>query len=413
MSNETIDVAVVGLGTIGTGVAKLLLNNHATNSRHAGREVKMRYGVDLDLDRDRGVTFPVGTLTDDLDAVLADPDVDIVVQLIGGTSAARNIMLKVLDAGKDVVTANKALLAAHGAELFQRARERGCCISFEAAVAGGIPVIASISESLTANRIESVGGILNGTCNFIITQMQEHGSDYSDVLLKAQDLGYAEADPTLDVNGSDTAQKLAILAQLAFELHVDWETIPRKGVDELALQDIQMADALGYRIKLLATAAIGESEPVLSVSPTLVCKDEPLASVSGAFNAVQIVGDAVGPVFYQGYGAGEMPTASAVVSDVIATACGRAALTFDRMRLWSAGDEKVSAPSVEDASVRWFVRVPGEFTCESLAEAIVVDTGSVCECDAGVGAISEPCTRREIETRLGNLSDSVTSLPVL
>ena len=182
MSNETIDVAVVGLGTIGTGVAKLLLHNQKMNSRHAGREVKMRYGVDLDLDRARGVTFPVGTLTDDLDAVLADPDVDIVVQLIGGTSAARNIMLKVLDAGKDVVTANKALLAAHGAELFQRARERGCCISFEAAVAGGIPVIASISESLTANRIESVGGILNGTCNFIITQMQEHGSDYSDAV---------------------------------------------------------------------------------------------------------------------------------------------------------------------------------------------------------------------------------------
>ena len=196
---------------------------------------------------------------------------------------------------------------------------------------------------------------MDAVFRLIITQMQEHGSDYSDVLLKAQELGYAEADPTLDVNGSDTAQKLAILAQLAFELHVDWETIPRKGVDELALQDIQMADALGYRIKLLATAAIGESEPVLSVSPTLVC----------------------------------------------------------RMRLWSAGDEKVSAPSVEDASVRWFVRVPGEFTCESLAEAIVVDTGSVCECDAGVGAISEPCTRREIQTRLGNLSDSVTILPVL
>ena len=200
---------------------------------------------------------------------------------------------------------------------------------------------------------------------------------------------------------------------MAFGLHVDWQTIPRKGVDELGLQDIQMADALGYRIKLLATAGISESEPVLSVSPTLVCKDEPLASVSGAFNAVQIVGDAVGPVFYQGYGAGEMPTASAVVSDVIATACGRAALTFDRMKLWAAGDAKVSAPSVEHASVRWFVRLPCQITREALAEAIVVDIGTVCECDAGVGAISEACTRREIEMRLGNLGESMTLLPVL
>lgn len=413
MSNETINVAVVGLGTIGTGVAKLLLNNGATNSRHAGRDVRLRYGVDLDLERDRGIVFPEGTLTDDLDAVLADPDVDIVVQLIGGTGIARTIMLKALDAGKDVVTANKALLAAHGAELFQRARERGCCIAFEAAVAGGIPVIASICESLTANTLESVGGILNGTCNFIITQMQEHGSDYSEVLSQAQELGYAEADPTLDVNGSDTAQKLAILAQLAFGLHVDWETIPRTGVDALVLQDIQLADALGYRIKLLATASKNATGPVLSVSPTLVCKEEPLASVSGAFNAVQIVGDAVGPVFYQGYGAGEMPTASAVVSDVIATARGRSALTFDAMNLWPTGEERLAAPSIEDAVASWFVRLPVDVTAESLAEGLGIDASNVYVGDEGIGAISGVCTRGEIETQVGALSESLTILPVL
>lgn len=413
MSSKRVDVAVVGLGTIGTGVAKLLLHKEAANMRHAGCGLRMRYGVDLDVKRDRGVDFPDGVLTDDLDRVLADDDVEIVVQLIGGTGAARSIMLKVLDAGKHVVTANKALLAAYGAELFQRARERGCTISFEAAVAGGIPIVASICESLTANKINSVGGILNGTCNFIITEMQEHGSDYSEVLSKAQDLGYAEADPTLDVNGSDTAQKLAILAQLAFGLHVDWESIPRMGVDELAIQDIQMADALGFRIKLLATALGGNQGPILSVSPTLISKDEPLASVSGAFNAVQIVGDAVGPVFYQGYGAGEMPTASAVVSDVIATACGRAAVTFDRMSLWPAGEEKVSAPSIEGASSCWFVRASAGVTAESLAEWLRIDVSNVEADDDGVGAISASCNRRELQDMLGTLGDNLTILPVL
>lgn len=411
MVSESLNVAVVGLGTIGTGVAKLLLNNETRNARFASRSIRLVYGVDLDLDRDRGVDFPEGALTDDLDAVLADSKVDVVVQLIGGTDVARSIMLKILAAGKDVVTANKALLAAHGAELFQTAREHNRTIAFEAAVAGGIPIIASISECLTANRIESVGGILNGTCNFIITQMQEHGSDYADVLAKAQELGYAEADPTLDVNGSDTAQKLAILSEIAFGVHVDWETIPRMGVDEISLTDIQLAEQLGYRIKLLATGRETSSGVHLVVSPTLIEISQPLASVSGAFNAVQVVGDAVGPLFYQGYGAGEMPTASAVVSDVIALAAGRSQISSNRMELWPDSRSRVAVNNDDERRSRWFVRV--QQGSAELASKIKVETSAVVENEGGMAAISNAVSRGEMLTMLGDLANQATILPLL
>ena len=257
------------------------------------------------------------------------------VQLVGGLEPARSIMLKLLESGKDVVTANKALLAEHGPELFDRARQLGRSIAFEASVAGGIPIIAAISECLTANQIESIHGILNGTSNFILTQMEEQGTDYAASVAEAQRLGFAEADPSMDVDGTDAAQKLAILAHLAFGARVNWRDIPRTGIDTVEVADMRYADELGYGIKLLAVAELVPEGLELHVSPTLVRRHTPLAEVRGAYNAVRVVGDAVGRVFFHGLGAGQMPTASAVVADLIDTVVGRTAITFRTLELWS------------------------------------------------------------------------------
>ncbi|MEO1618630.1 MAG: homoserine dehydrogenase, partial [Planctomycetota bacterium] len=241
-----------------------------------------------------------------------------------------------MESGKDIVTANKALLAEHGPELFDCARRLGRSIAFEASVAGGIPIIANISQCLSANQLQSLEGILNGTSNFIVTQMGEFGSSYEAVVRKAQELGYAEADPTMDVDGTDAAQKLAILSHLAFGATVDWKEIPKVGIDGLDPDDLRYASELGYRIKLLAIATLKESGLELSVAPTLVKIGTPLAEVRDAFNAIRVVGDAVGPVFYHGLGAGQMPTASAVVADLIDTAVGRTKLTFQTLEYFSS-----------------------------------------------------------------------------
>jgi homoserine dehydrogenase len=263
----------------------------------------------------------------------------VAIELVGGLEPARTIVLKLLESGKDVVTANKALLAEHGPELFDRARQLGRSIAFEAAVAGGIPIIASINECLTANQIESIHGILNGTSNFILTQMDEQNMDYKGALAEAQQRGYAEANPAMDVNGSDAAQKLAILSHLAFGAQVNWREIPRIGIDVVEATDMRYARELGYNIKLLAVAELVPEGLEVHVSPTLVRKGTPLAEVRGAYNAIRVIGDAVGRVFFQGLGAGSMPTASAVVSDVIDTALGRMAITFRTLNLWSSDRE--------------------------------------------------------------------------
>ena len=237
---EKTKIAIIGLGTVGTGVAKLLLDHGDRTARHAGRIPWLEKVVVQNLSKPRDVAIPDGVLTDNLNAVLQNPEITVVAQLIGGLEPARTIMLQLLDAGKDIITANKALLAVHGPELFDKARQLGRCIAFEASVAGGIPIITNIGQCLTANQITSLRGILNGTCNFIITQMQEHSTDYEKVVKEAQRLGYAEADPTLDVNGADTAQKLSILSQLAFGVRGNWEDIPCKGIDDLDLSLIHI-----------------------------------------------------------------------------------------------------------------------------------------------------------------------------
>ena len=329
------NVAIVGLGTVGTGVARLLLDHGDRTARHAGRTLWLKKAVVRDISKPRKIDLPAGVATDSLDDVINDPEIEVVAQLIGGLEPARTIMLKLMESGKDIVTANKALLAEHGPELFTRARELGRTIAFEAAVAGGIPIIANISQCLSANQIESLEGILNGTSNFIVSQMDQKGSSYDDVVREAQRLGYAEADPTMDVDGTDAAQKLAILAHLAFGAAVDWGDIPKEGIDNLDPIDLQYSRKLGYRIKLIATANLASDGLELSVAPTLVRIGTPLAEVRDAFNAIRVVGDAVGPVFLHGLGAGQMPTASAVAADVIDTAVGRTRLTFQTLEYFS------------------------------------------------------------------------------
>ena len=351
---ETAKVAIVGFGIIGAGAARLLLESTDRISRHAGKRVELVRIVDKDLTRDRGITLPAGLLVDDLSTVTDDPEITTVIQLIGGLEPARSIMLKLLESGKNVVTANKALLAVHGPELFARARELGRSIAFEASVGGGVPIIAAIGQSLSANRIESIHAILNGTSNFILSQMEEKGTDYAASVTEAQRLGFAEADPTMDVDGTDAAQKLAILGQLAFGAEVDWKDIPRTGIDSVDVADLRYAEELGYSIKLLAIAELVPEGLELHVSPTLVRQGTPLAEVRGAYNAVRVVGDAVGRVFFRGLGAGQMPTASAVVADLIDTVVGRTAITFKTLDLWS--DSRPALVTARDPA-----KVPGRF----------------------------------------------------
>ncbi|OYP33922.1 homoserine dehydrogenase [Rhodopirellula sp. MGV] len=356
---EKTNIAIVGLGTVGSGVARLLLDHGDRTARHAGRTMWLRKAVVRDLEKARQrMELPDGVLTDSLDDVINDKEITVVAQLIGGLEPARTIMLKLMESGKDIVTANKALLAEHGPELFDRARQLGRNIAFEASVAGGIPIIANISQCLSANQIQSLEGILNGTSNFIVSQMDENGSAYADVVAEAQRLGYAEADPTMDVDGTDAAQKLAILAHLAFGATVKWSEIPRIGIDGLDPADLRYARELGYRIKLLAVANLTDEGLELSVAPTLLKIGTPLAEVRNAFNAIRAVGDAVGPVFYHGLGAGQMPTASAVVADLIDTAVGRTKLTFQTLEYFS-GETAPRAIQRDAASLkgRYYLRL--------------------------------------------------------
>ncbi len=351
---DTAKVAIIGYGTIGTGVARLLLEHGDRIARQAGKRLELVHVVDTDLKRSRNFALPAGTLTANLADVIDNPEIVAAVELVGGLEPARSIVLSLLENGKDIVTANKALLAEHGPELFDKARKRGRSIAFEAAVAGGIPIIAAISECLCANQIESIHAILNGTSNFILSQMEENNTDYAAAVAEAQQRGYAEANPTMDVNGSDAAQKLAILAHLAFGARVNWRNIPRTGIDIVEVADMRYAKELGYSIKLLAVAELVPEGLELHVSPTLVRHGTPLAEVRSAYNAVRVVGDAVGRVFLHGLGAGQMPTASAVVADLINTVVGRTAITFQRLNLWSDDGE----PPVQPRDPG---RVPGRF----------------------------------------------------
>ena len=317
-----VRVGVIGFGTVGAGVARLLLENAPVIEGRLGFPLKLAKVADLDITSDRGVEVPPSLLTTNAEEILESPDIELVVELIGGLEPARTFTLRALEKGKGVVTANKALLAHHWREICGAAQRGEGRLGFEASVGGGIPVIRSLREGLAANRIESVHGIINGTCNYILSRMSEEGLEFDAILKQAQEKGYAEADPTLDIDGGDAAHKLAVLASLAFDTCVPLEKIHTEGISGISLIDIEIARELGYAVKLLAVAKASGERVEARVHPTLVPKSHLLADVGGVFNAIYLRGDAVGPTLFYGLGAGRMPTASAVVGDLIEMARG-------------------------------------------------------------------------------------------
>ncbi len=315
---KPIQVGLLGIGTVGSGTYKVLVRNQEEIRRRAGRGIEITMVADLDAERARQIVGPDAKVVSDAREVLANPDIEIVIELIGGYGIARTLMMEAIAAGKHVVTANKALLAVHGSEIFQAAHDRGVMVAFEAAVAGGIPIIKALREGLTANRIQWVAGIINGTTNFILSEMRDKGLDFDVVLKQAQALGYAEADPTFDIEGVDAAHKATIMSAIAFGIPVQFDKAHVEGITRLAATDIRYAEQLGYRIKLLGITKRREGEGVeLRVHPTLVPAKRLIANVEGAMNAVVVNGDAVGTTLYYGKGAGSEPTASAVIADLV------------------------------------------------------------------------------------------------
>ena len=314
---KAINVGLLGAGTVGGGTFTVLTRNAEEISRRAGRPISITVVADKNMELARSVTQGACRVTDDAYSVVNDPDVNIVIELIGGTGVARELVLKAINNGKHVVTANKALLAVHGNEIFAAAQQKGVIVAFEAAVAGGIPIIKALREGLAANRIEWVAGIINGTTNFILSEMRDKGLSFDTVLKEAQRLGYAESDPTFDIEGVDAAHKITILAAIAFGIPVQFDKAYIEGISKLDATDIKYAEQLGYRIKLLGITKHTSEGVELRVHPTLIPGKRLIANVEGAMNAVLVQGDAVGATLYYGKGAGAEPTASAVIADLV------------------------------------------------------------------------------------------------
>jgi homoserine dehydrogenase len=355
MSQPALRLAILGLGTVASGVVRILNGPDSPVSRRAGRTFDIRHVAVRDTSKARDVDLPAASLTTDWLAAVSDPEVDVVLELMGGTTTAREAVLAAIEAGKHVVTANKALLAEHGDEVFAAARQAGVCVAYEAAVAGGIPIIATVGCSMTGNRIVSIEAILNGTSNFILSGMLGEQRQYEDVLAEAQSLGYAETDPAMDVDGTDAAQKLILLTQLALGKKVELHEFPRQGIDTLQLADMLYAEELGYRVKLLGVTRVVGQQLEMHVEPTLLRIDRAIAQTDGALNIVELEGDAVGHLVLSGAGAGQMPTASAVVADLVEVAIGRAQLTFPQLNLWQ-DDSGLSVMPADQIQRRYFLR---------------------------------------------------------
>lgn len=312
-----IKVGLLGIGTVGSGTFNVLKRNQEEIRRRAGRGIEIAIVADLNTERARELTNGEVEIVSDANEVVNRPDIDIVIELIGGYGIARELVLKAIENGKHVVTANKALLAVHGNEIFEAARKKGVIVAFEAAVAGGIPIIKALREGLTANRIQWIAGIINGTTNFILSEMRDKGLDFDVVLKEAQQLGYAEADPTFDIEGVDAAHKVTLMSAIAFGMPVQFDKAHVEGITKLSAIDIKYAEELGYRIKLLGITRRRDDGVELRVHPTLVPASRLIANVEGAMNAVLVQGDAVGATLYYGKGAGAEPTASAVIADLV------------------------------------------------------------------------------------------------
>jgi homoserine dehydrogenase len=365
MQEKIVKVGLVGFGTVGSGVAKIVLENADSIAAKTGLRLQLACVVDSDLKRPRPVKLPDGILTNDLNKLLNDKSIQIAVELVGGTGIAKDFQLKMLAAGKDVVTANKALLAKHGSELYSAAQKAGRCIAFEASCAGGIPIISAIRAGLSANNITAIYGIVNGTCNYILSNMTGKGEDFAPALAQAQQKGYAEADPTLDISGGDSAHKLAILASIAFGCQINLDDIYVEGIQRISKDDVRLGGEMGYVLKLLAIAEKDNDNGIsLRVHPSFIDKDNRLALVDGSFNAVSIFGHAVGEVVFYGRGAGMMPTASAVVADIIDVALGNSATTFNHLHLRPRSDVKID--KIDNLVSRFYIRLlakdqPGVF----------------------------------------------------
>lgn len=359
MSNmqERIGIAVVGCGTVGGATAQILTQDAHILTERVGVTLDLRYIVDLNFDHAKELGLDDSLFCTDLDKALNDKDVQIVVELIGGTTFAKDLTEKALKAGKHVVTANKALLAHHGVELWSLARANGVSIAFEASCAGGIPIIRSLLSGLIANRIDALYGIVNGTCNYILTAMTEKGQTYAEALAQAQADGLAEADPTLDVGGGDSAHKLTILAGLAFGKQINFDDICTTGIDNLDLKDIQYGQELGYVVKLLAIAQQQRGGLSLRVRPAFITRNHPLAWISGPFNAVSVYGHATGHTMYYGRGAGGQPTASAVVADIVDVAIGTMPRYFETLNLWPDKAQPANQLPVAEFKSRYYLRV--------------------------------------------------------
>ncbi len=358
MAEKIVKVGLAGFGTVGCGVAKLIAEDADAIAAKTGLRLELACVVDTDTKSARPVKLPDGILTDELDRLLDDDTIQIGVEAIGGTDAAKQVQLKMLEAGKDVVTANKALLAEYGNELYRAAQQNGRCIAFEASCAGGIPIISAIRTGLAANNITAMYGIVNGTCNYILSNMTAKNARFCEALAEAQKKGYAEADPTLDINGGDSAHKLAILASIAFGYEITLDDIFVEGIEATSEDDIRYGSEMGYRLKLLAIGQKDKQNRIsLRVHPSFIAKDSPLARVEGPFNAISIFGSAVGQVMYYGQGAGMMPTASAVVADIIDVALGNSATTFQHLNLQPRSRTAPLIEKIDNLVSRFYIRI--------------------------------------------------------
>ena len=366
--NETtrFNLAIAGCGTVGGAAAALLSKDRKSIREKTGIDINLKYIIDVDFTHAKSLGLDENLFTDTLETALSDPAIHAVVELIGGTTIARDVTEKCLKAGKHVITANKALLAHHGSDLMAAARKYGVSMAFEASCGGGIPIVRALYDGLTANRIEALYGIVNGTCNYILTAMTTKGQSYREALSEAQVSGLAEADPTLDVSGMDSAHKLAILGSLAFGKKVELDSIPVKGIDSLDLLDVAYGQELGYVVKLLAIARKLNKGISCAVRPSFIGKEHPLAWISGSFNAVSVYGHAVGHTMYYGRGAGGLPTASAVIADIISVALGTIPALFKGLTIWPDTSARAEQLPPEQIRSRYYIRLmvedkPGVF----------------------------------------------------
>ncbi len=386
MDSQPVGIGLIGCGIVGGGVARLLIDNAALYARRVGRPLELRRVLIRAGDENPTTdVLPEGVLTTDADDFFSTDGLNIVAELAGGTGAAKTFVERAVDAGLHVVTANKALMAAHGVELFARARNNGVAIAFEASCGGGIPFITALQHNLAANRFTGLYGILNGTSNYILTQMVDHGWTYDQALGEAQQQGYAEADPTLDVSGGDAAHKLAILASLAFGAQLSDAQVPTRGIDTLEQTDITLGDELGYVIKLLAIAEQTEAGLSLEVAPCFIDRHELLAKVSGSFNAISLFGDAVGQTMYYGRGAGRMPTASAVVGDICNLACGAYPALFGAMQTWSDQQPPAKLSDPDASRRRYYLRI----NALDVPGVVAKYSAVLGELEIGIAAVSQ------------------------